>query len=57
MRTANDGTIVIYDKGCVTTHHKKYMCKIRKLAEEFEDSGNAGTEIMAGAESRANSQQ
>ena len=41
VRTASDGTIVSYDinaDGCVTTHHGRYMSKLKNADEERESS-------------------
>ena len=60
VRTADDGTIVSYDIdviGVITTHHRKYMSKVKNAYDETDVSGNTGEENRAGAESQTSSQQ
>ena len=43
VRTSDEGTIVSYDidvNVVITTHHRKYVGKIRNADGETEDSGN-----------------
>ena len=59
VRTSDDDTIVSYEidvNGVITTHHRKYMNKIKNADDDTEDSGNSGGENTAGAESQTGSQ-